>query len=51
VWQGGSMLLAAHALMHFGDTSRRLWLYDTFDGMAKPGDLDVRWDGELALPT
>jgi hypothetical protein len=51
VWQGGSMLLAAHALMHFGDTARRLWLYDTFGGMAKPGELDVRWDGEPALPT
>jgi hypothetical protein len=30
VWSGGSMLLAALALMHFGDTSRRIYLYDTF---------------------
>jgi O-methyltransferase len=51
VWQGGSMLLAAHALAHFGDTSRRIWLYDTFNGMAKPTELDVRWDGAPALPT
>lgn len=51
VWQGGSMLLAAYSLMHFGDTSRRIWLYDTFNGMAKPGELDMRCDGVPALPT
>ena len=51
VWSGGSMLLAAHALMHFGDTSRRIFLYDTFSGMPKPDDLDLRWDGVPTLPT
>ena len=51
VWSGGSILLAAHALRHFGDTSRRLFLYDTFAGMPKPDPLDARWDGVPALPT
>jgi hypothetical protein len=51
VWSGGSMLLAAHALMHFGDTSRRIFLYDTFAGMPKPEAIDTRWDGVPALPT
>jgi O-methyltransferase len=51
VWSGGSMLLAAHALLHFGDTSRRIWLYDTFDGVPKPEPVDARWDGKPALPT
>ncbi len=51
VWSGGSMLLASHALQHFGDTSRRIWLYDTFDGVPKPEPVDVRWDGQPALPT
>jgi len=51
VWNGGSMLLAAKALMHFGDTSRRLFLYDTFTGMPRPDDVDKRWDGIPALPT
>lgn len=51
VWSGGSMLLAAHALMHFGDTSRRIYLYDTFAGMPKPDAVDARWDGVPALPT
>jgi O-methyltransferase len=51
VWSGGSMLLAAHALLHFGDTSRRIWLYDTFAGMSKPEPVDMLWDGVPALPT
>jgi hypothetical protein len=51
VWSGGSMLLAAHALRHFGDTSRRIWLYDTFAGMPRPDAVDARWDGVPALPT
>jgi hypothetical protein len=51
VWSGGSMLLAAHALMHFGDTSRRVYLYDTFSGMPRPDAIDARWDGAPALPT
>jgi O-methyltransferase len=51
VWSGGSMLLAAHALKHFGDTTRRIYLYDTFSGMPKPDDIDVRWDGIPSLPT
>jgi hypothetical protein len=51
VWSGGSMLLAALALRHFGDTSRRLWLYDTFAGIPRPEAIDRRWDGVPALPT
>jgi O-methyltransferase len=51
VWSGGSMLLAAHALQHFGDTSRRIYLYDTFEGNPRPDEVDTRWDGVPALPT
>ena len=51
VWSGGSMLLAAHALLHFGDTTRRIYLYDTFAGMPRPDPIDARWDGVPALPT
>jgi len=51
VWNGGSMLLAAMALIHFGDTSRKLYLYDTFAGMPRPDDIDRSWDGTPALPT
>src|SRR5665647_2205676 len=51
VWNGGSMLLAAMALIHFGDTSRKIYLYDTFAGMPRPEEIDRRWDGLPALPT
>lgn len=36
VWRGGSMMMAAHALLSFGDTSRRLVLFDTFEGLPRP---------------
>ena len=51
VWSGGSVLLAALALMHLGDTSRRIYLYDTFAGMPRPDAIGARWDGLPALPT
>jgi O-methyltransferase len=51
VWAGGSMLLAAHALKHFGDTTRRIHLYDTFSGMPQPDAIDLRWAGVPTLPT
>ena len=40
VWRGGSMMAAALTLMHLGDTTRRLVLFDTFEGMTPSGELD-----------
>jgi O-methyltransferase len=40
VWKGGSSMLAALSL-----PDRRLWLYDTFEGMPDPSDHDVDLDG------
>jgi predicted O-methyltransferase YrrM len=45
VWRGGSSMLSALALLARGDASRTLWLYDTFEGMVAPGELDVTYDG------
>ena len=45
VWRGGSVILIALALTHFGDTNRKIFLYDTFTGMTKPDEKDVDWDG------
>lgn len=50
VWRGGSMMLIAHALRHFGDTSRALYLYDTYAGMTEPDDVDVDFDGNPMKP-
>ena len=49
VWRGGSMMVSALALQAAGgDAARELWLFDTFAGMTKPTDNDVR-DGDAAL--
>lgn len=40
VWKGGSSMLIAHTLLHFGDTSRIIYLYDTFEGMTEPEPSD-----------
>ncbi len=40
VWRGGSAMLAAITLGELGDTGRHLHLYDTFEGMPEPGELD-----------
>jgi hypothetical protein len=50
VWRGGSMILAAMTLIKLGDTSRKLYLYDTFRGMPRPGEIDKGWNGTPALP-
>lgn len=48
VWRGGSMMAVALALMARGDTSRHLYLYDTFEGMSEPTEHDKALSGELA---
>jgi O-methyltransferase len=48
VWRGGSMMLVALALMARGDTSRDLYLYDTFEGMNEPTANDLSHTGESA---
>ena len=45
VWKGGSVMIAANALKQFGDPSRRIYLYDTFEGMTEPGPRDVDFAG------
>jgi hypothetical protein len=48
VWRGGSTMIAAYTLLELGDTSRDLYLYDTFEGMSPPTDKDVMFDGTTA---
>lgn len=48
VWRGGSMQAAARTLVEVGDTSRDLYLFDTFEGMSEPGEKDLRHDGVSA---
>lgn len=48
VWRGGSMMACALSLLGRGDAQRRLHLYDTFEGMSAPMDVDKSFDGEAA---
>ena len=41
VWKGGSCMLAAKTLIKLGDYSRKIYLYDTFEGMTEPTDRDI----------
>jgi predicted O-methyltransferase YrrM len=40
VWRGGSSMVMAKALAAAGDADRRLYLYDTYEGMSEPTDRD-----------
>ncbi len=40
VWKGGSAMLMALTLAAAGIADRKIYLYDTFEGMAKPGEMD-----------
>ncbi len=48
VWKGGSMMAVAETLLHQGETTRELFLYDTFEGMSEPGELDKTTTGDSA---
>jgi len=45
VWRGGSAFLAALCLDALGDKKRRVFLFDTFEGMTPPEAVDVGPDG------
>ena len=49
VWRGGrGMQATARTLLEVGDTSRHLYLFDTFEGMTPPTEDDRRHDGQSA---
>jgi len=48
VWRGGSMMAAARTLQLLGETDRELYLFDTFEGMSAPTELDVDLAGQQA---
>ena len=48
VWRGGSSMLAALTLDSLGDRERHVWLYDTFEGMPPPADVDRSLTGQRA---
>ena len=50
VLKGGSAMVIAHTLIKMKETNRKIYLYDTFEGMSKPSDKDRRIsDGTSAI--
>ena len=50
VWKGGSMMISALTLLRMNETNRSLYLYDTYEGMAKPTARDIKiFDQSSAL--
>jgi O-methyltransferase len=48
VWRGGSTMAAVLTLQKLGVSDRRIYLYDTFSGMAEPGEKDIGLDDSPA---
>jgi O-methyltransferase len=48
VWRGGSTMATVLTLMEEKDTSRDVYLFDTFEGMSAPTEKDVVASGESA---
>jgi len=48
VWKGGSMMAVANTLLKEKNQDRDLYLFDTYEGMSKPTDLDVSFEGKKA---
>ncbi|MFX1298107.1 MAG: TylF/MycF/NovP-related O-methyltransferase [Promethearchaeota archaeon] len=42
VWKGGSMMIIALTLLMLSNSDKKLYLYDTYEGMSEPTDFDVR---------
>jgi len=48
VWRGGSMMAVALTLIANQSSNRHLYLFDTFEGMSPPSEVDISIVGERA---
>ncbi|MEO8116330.1 MAG: TylF/MycF/NovP-related O-methyltransferase, partial [Bacteroidota bacterium] len=48
VWKGGSSMMIALTLLQKNINDRKIFLYDTFEGMSAPSEQDVSYAGESA---
>jgi predicted O-methyltransferase YrrM len=49
VWRGGSAMIIAATLVLRKVNNRRIFLYDTFEGMTEPGESDYDLNGNQAI--
>lgn len=50
VWRGGSMMAVALTLQRLGVADRELFLFDTFEGMTRPTEVDRDFAGRSVMP-
>ncbi len=48
VWRGGSMMAVAKSLLNLKKNDRHLYLFDTYEGMTKPKNIDIDYLGRKA---
>ncbi|MEO6694907.1 MAG: TylF/MycF/NovP-related O-methyltransferase [Ignavibacteria bacterium] len=48
VWKGGNTMVVALTLMKLNSTDRKIYLYDTFEGMSAPTEKDISYKNEDA---
>ncbi|PHR62704.1 MAG: macrocin O-methyltransferase [Robiginitomaculum sp.] len=48
IWRGGISILMARRLATLGSKTRKLWLFDTFEGMSEPTEVDMDKHGVAA---
>lgn len=48
VWRGGSSMVIALTLLKFGEKNRKIYMYDTYEGMSEPTEHDVDFKGNDA---
>ncbi len=48
VWKGGSIMIMLEKLIQLKEMNRKIFLYDTFEGMSEPTEKDVEVTGKLA---
>ncbi len=51
IWKGGSMMAIARTLVQLADYSRKLYLFDTFEGMTIPTERDISYSDVPASVT
>jgi hypothetical protein len=51
VWKGGSSMLIAHTLKALGEHNRKICMYDTYEGMSEPDEIDKDGVKEQLLAT
>jgi O-methyltransferase len=48
VWKGGSIMAVLETLLNLSSQDREIYLFDTFEGMSEPTDIDVDFTGNKA---